>query len=112
MHQLSKELPSKKKLIKLWMPKFGFIIMYYPSFIKKNPPPLTPQGWLRATTPQKLKNSKIQLKIKIQTSNFGFLVMDHPSFIPEKTIPLDLRGGSREGGLFSTADLQKYKILM
>ena len=38
--------------------------------------------------------------------------MDYPSFIPEKTIPLDLRDGSREGGLFSTVDLQKYKILM
>ena len=95
------------------MPKFGFIIMYYPSFIQKkiHPPPRL-RGGSEPPPPQKWKKSKIQLKIKIQTSNFGFLVMDHPSFIPEKIVPLDLRGGSREGGLFSTADLQKYKILM
>ena len=94
---------------KIWI--YNHVLPLFHSKIKSIP--LRASGVAQSLPPpQKWKNSKIQLKIKIQTSNIGFLVMDHPSFIPGKTIPLDHRGGSREGGLFSTADLQKYKILM
>ena len=80
-----RRMAQEKKLIKLLMPNCGFRIMYYPSFIQKeNTPPTRLRDGSEPSLPQKLKKSKIQLKIKIQTSNFGFLVMDHPSFIPDK----------------------------
>ena len=71
-----KRIAQEKKLIKLWMPKFGFIIMYHPSFIqKKNPPPSAPQGWLRASPPSKMK--KIENPTQNKDTDFKLWISSH-----------------------------------
>ena len=71
-----KRIAQEKKLIKLWMPKFGFIIMYHPSFIQKkiHPPPRL-RGGSEPPPPSKMK--KFENPTQNKDTDFKLWISSH-----------------------------------